>query len=158
MAENGVANVHVTGTYVTDSGVRVAGTVRFTPSQPLRETATGNLVIPRTRGAVLRLGMLSIDLPATDDPGLTPQNWFYHVVEDFPGGRTFDLQLPRETLGDTVDLADFVPQDLVPPDLTGTIVGPPGPPGEPGPPGILPVQIGGERPEDPSVLVWYEIV
>lgn len=153
----GVPDVVVTGTYVTTAGTPMSGVVRFQPSQTVVHD-DGTIIVPRAYGAVLRNGNLSIALPVTDDATLTPVNWFYHVTEDFPGGRTFDVQLPSTTPGMTLDLADFVPIDLVPPDLQGTIVGPPGPAGPPGPPGTLPVQIGGTMPTDPEVLVWYEVL
>jgi hypothetical protein len=153
-----VTYVRLTGVYVNESGGRISGTVRFTPSQALVDVETEKIVVPRTRGSVLRTGVLDISLPATDDPGLSPQNWHYRVVEDFPGGRTFDLQLPSDLIGTTLNLADFVPMDLVPPDLQGTIRGPKGDPGPAGPPGTLPVQIGGAMPTDPAIVVWYEVL
>ena len=40
-------------------------------------------------------GYFQIQLPATDDPDVTPTDWTYQVVE--PTGRTYDLWVPQDT-------------------------------------------------------------
>jgi hypothetical protein len=55
-------------------------------------------------------GEISISLPATDDPDWSPQDWMYTVTENLDGGltRSYELSLPYDTPGGSLDLADVV--------------------------------------------------
>lgn len=149
-----VTYIRVFGHYRAANDTPMSGVVRFTPSQQITHVPTGDVIVPRTTGVVLRDGSFSVLLPATNDDDLFPTNFYYQVVEDFPGGRVFDIQLP-DTLPDyEIDISDFVPVDVLPPDYD-TIVGPPGPTGPPGPQGDpgpqgLPGPQGDEGPPGPE--------
>lgn len=101
--------VEITGTYVDIEGNPVAGQVRFTPRATLLDPIYEQIIIASTVSATLDSnGSISIYLPATDDPDTTPTGFTYQVEEAFVGGRTFDIAVPKDTVG-ALDLATLVP-------------------------------------------------
>jgi len=56
----------------------------------------------------LSAGAFSVTLPATNDPDVVPVNFVYTVEESFPGGRTYTISVPYDTVG-SLDLADLSP-------------------------------------------------
>lgn len=105
--------VNVRARYVDLAGDPVDGSLAFTPTTSTM-TAAGELttVIGRTLTVPLILGVLNIDLPATDDPDITPTGFAYAVEERFTGlrGRTYTLVVPVELAGSGMDLSLLAPQ------------------------------------------------
>lgn len=123
--------VTVTGKYVfLDDQVATSGTVTFEAvGVDLREPAA-NLIILGTPIAVAvgAQGTFSIALPATDDPDVTPTGFVYKVTEAIPHpvtavvrGRTFNIQVPVDSPGGTLDLADVAAAESVTPSVQYTL-------------------------------------
>lgn len=98
------ARVPITGTYLDAAGNAAVGSVCFT--SPLIVTADGNIIGPLVLEADLDAdGALAIDLPATDDPDVTPTGWSWTVEERLIGmGRMYSMEVPYGSTG--IDLAD----------------------------------------------------
>lgn len=106
--------VEITGRWVTLDGVPLRGTVTLTPNIPrLVALADGTVVL--SSPIVLRLdpdGRVSARVPATNDPDIVPQGWFYRVsVQLHDGGCSWgygiDLSVPVN--GGAVDLTRYTP-------------------------------------------------
>lgn len=80
-----VSTCLVTGSYVGFDGEPALGEVHFYPTVSELRSASGVTILRSTEPlvAVLVNGELSISVPATDDPDLTPTGWGYKVVERF---------------------------------------------------------------------------
>lgn len=105
----------VTGTYVDLDGQPVAGTVTFMPSAVLQDPAANQIILPKLITVTLDVnGSFTVQLPATDDPDITP-SFTYTVTEQVPGGRTYTFALPINTPGGVLDLAD-ISAEAPPPD------------------------------------------
>ena len=117
----------VTGKYVDSNGSPLQGdTLQFTP-RPAVLNATNDSTIVVAAPLVVTLdarGAFSVELPATDDTNVSPVRWTWEVVEQWSGGRTFDISVP---VGVTSNMLDLAPVQ----DSTGIMryIGPPGPPG-----------------------------
>ena len=48
-------------------------------------------------------------MPVTSDTDVTPQPFIYTIIENFSGGRTFEIALPLSVAGTTQNLADLLP-------------------------------------------------
>jgi hypothetical protein len=156
-----VAKVTVHGTILRSvAGAPATGTITFSIPLVLRDYPALMILVPDAVTAALDgSGQFSVVLPATDDPDIDPVGWVYDVVEGWPGGRTLQMSLPASP--STVEWIDVAPAALNPMIYIGGPIGAPGAQGvagPQGPAGILPVQIGGTMPTDPSILVWYEIL
>lgn len=104
--------VPVTGKYVLLDGSPATGTVKFTGKTVLTSAGTDTLVIPASITATLDgNGAFAVNLPATDDPDITPANWTYTVAEQFTNGtgRTFDMDVPISMIGTGIDISNVVP-------------------------------------------------
>ncbi|MGW2497285.1 collagen-like triple helix repeat-containing protein [Streptomyces pseudogriseolus] len=80
-------------------------------------------------------GAFSVELPATDAPGMNPTGWSYAVAEQFAtvaANRNYQIVLPAAV--PEVDLADIAPADPTTPNYVA-VPGPQGEQGEPGPQG-----------------------
>jgi len=100
----------VIGTYVDLVGNPVAGSVSFEPQTILKETTLNVVIIPTTIVKTLdATGSFTITLPVTSDTDVTPQPFIYTIVENFTGGRTFQIALPLSVAGTTQNLADLLP-------------------------------------------------
>lgn len=100
--------VPVTATYVDVEGNPIAGQVKFTPRATLTDAVYGQIIIKDTVTVTLdNTGTFLVSLPATDDDDLVPYGWTYQVVESFPNGRTYDIEVPKNTVG-TLNLATLV--------------------------------------------------
>lgn len=109
--------ITVTAHFLKFDGTPAVGQVKFTPSSVIIGTSANEIVYPVDFVATLDVnGRISIALPATDDPDLTPQ-FTYGVTETIQGvlssPRTYNLRLPYNTAGGTVDLADVAALGLV---------------------------------------------
>lgn len=136
--------VIVHGTYVKLDGTPVRGKVVFTP-RPTRFTSVGQLtnIVGRAFVATLDVnGSFSIELPATDDPDIIPDEFSYAVREIFTNGRSFDIVVPQSTPLEGIDIVTAAPLPEPQPGTYPPIVGgaegpqgPAGPQGEVGPAG-----------------------
>lgn len=104
--------ITVSGQYVDFQGNAIAGQIRFTLSEVLRNQIADQIVVPSTISATLDSnGSFSVVLPATNDPEFS-QIFTYSVEEAFAGGRIYTISLPEGA--PTRNIADLAP--------TGTFV------------------------------------
>lgn len=105
--------ITVHGTYEDFTGTPIfPGSIVFKPSVTILDPGSDLILVPKTFTAVLAGdGSFSIDLPATDDPDVTPVGWTYAVTESFSGGRTFNISVPISSAGGSVSLASLAPVD-----------------------------------------------
>jgi hypothetical protein len=105
-----LTTITVTGRYMDMVGNPIAGQVKFTPRAVLKNVGANVILINSTITVTLNsTGQFSQSLVATDDTDATPLGFTYRVEEAFIGGRTFDILLPSNTIGGTIDIADIVP-------------------------------------------------
>lgn len=117
--------ITVDGVSTNTSGSANLGAFVFAPSQSLIvsgvEVAQSQIIAPidPTTGA------FSADLPASNDPAVSPQGTYYTVYEKFPEGRApYAIFVDYATPGGTANLFDIAPV-VPPPELVST-QGPPG--------------------------------
>lgn len=126
--------VPVRGRYLDSLGNPVVGRVTFTAS-PTRLTNAAELLSIVTRPISVTLdgvGRFTINLPATDDPDITPIDFTYQVREEFTGGNTYNIEVPSAFSTSGIDLATIAP---VAAPNSGVLVVPTGPAGPKGDPG-----------------------
>jgi hypothetical protein len=105
-----LTTIEVTGRFIDMVGNPIAGQVKFTPRAVLKNVGQNVILINSTITVTLdSSGEFAQDLVATDDADATPLGFTYRVEEAFIGGRTYDILLPSNTIGGTIDLADIVP-------------------------------------------------
>lgn len=130
--------ITVTGAFVNGrTGAPASGSVTFTSTRLLQGGSDDAFVSPVRKTVLLdAAGEFSVALPATDDPQWVPQGYTYQVAVSLNDGtaRVWQILLPYTTPGGTVDLADIVPAEPVPPVATyvlvsrvGQVGGPAGP-------------------------------
>lgn len=109
-----LSTVEVYGTFVDPRGTGLSDCViTFTPTQRLESVATHTAVIPSPITATLNGdGYLSVYLPVTDDPDITPAGWAWEVHERF--GRYDRVYTMLAPAGDPIDLTNVAP--AVPPE------------------------------------------
>ncbi|WP_433858229.1 hypothetical protein [Streptomyces kronopolitis] len=129
---NEIPTVKVTAWYEGFGGRGLKGTVTFTA--PFVTFAESDLFLAGPVVCSLdesgRLidadGNIGVRLPATDSPNMNPTGWTYTVKENLTGvvgARTYSMVLPKDTLNNTIDLADVAPAN----PETPTYVAVPGP-------------------------------
>jgi hypothetical protein len=107
---NNLTTIEVTGRFIDMVGNPIAGQVKFTPRAALKNVGQNVILINSTITVTLdSSGEFAQDLVATDDADATPLGFTYRVEEAFIGGRTYDILLPSNTAGGSIDLADVVP-------------------------------------------------
>lgn len=105
-----LTTIEVTGRFIDMIGNPIAGQVKFTPRAVLRNVGQNVILINSTITVTLDAnGEFAQELVATDDVDATPLGFTYRVEEAFIGGRTYDILLPSNTVGGTIDLADIAP-------------------------------------------------
>lgn len=111
------STVTVTGRYAKLLGdLPPHATVVFSTSQVVVQGDT--IVFPGYIAVPLDAeGQLSLPLPTTDDPSLSPAGWTYQVTEAWPGGRSFSIAVPHDSPG--IDLATVAP--VVPAPQMGSL-------------------------------------
>ncbi|MFE0692767.1 hypothetical protein [Streptomyces sp. NPDC058869] len=123
----------MTGTYLGWDGRSLKGTVTFTgpglvtfPESDLFIAGPVVATLDDLGRIVDSDGNIGVRLPATDSPDMNPSGWAYTVKENLTGvtgARTYSMVLPKDTLNNSVDLADVAPAD----PTTPTYVAVPGP-------------------------------
>jgi hypothetical protein len=117
MPITGLQLITVTGKYLNLSdGSPANGKVEFTPTTVLRNTVANEIIYPFPIVANLSgSGTFSIQLPATDDPDITPQGWLYSVTEKITEkitgssiNRTFTMAVPYDSPSNALDMADVI--------------------------------------------------
>lgn len=117
--------VQVTGTWYTIDDEPATGSVTFRPSHWLVDPDTDTFVVPVDFVVTLdATGSIDIELPATDDPDLSPIGWSYLVTVQVVGALTqmppFVLEIPWD--GGPIDLTDVLPPPIVPPVPSGNYI------------------------------------
>jgi len=103
-----LTTITITGNYVDYEGSAIQGQVRFTLGDVLRNGTDDQMVAPSSIVVPLSAGAFSVTIPATNDPDIVPNPFTYTVEESFPGGRTYTISVPYNTVG-SLDLADLSP-------------------------------------------------
>lgn len=135
MLPSAIPTVTVTARYLSPDGNALTGSVVFEPPPLLTHSASDVMLGGPVTGVLDADGRISVTLPATDTPGMNPQNWAYTVTEKLSGVRgrgPYKILLP--TAQPKADLADIAPTDPGTPDYVA-VAGLPGPAGPPGPTG-----------------------
>ena len=107
-----VTKITIAGNYVDFEGNPIQGQIRFTLGDVLRNPTDDQLVAPSSIVVPLSGGAFTVELPATNDPDLVPNPFVYTVEESFPGGRTYTISVPYDSVG-TLDLADLSPTPTI---------------------------------------------
>ena len=107
-----LTTVTITGTYVDYEGTAIAGQIRFSTSEVLRNGTDDQMVAPSVVVVPLVSGAFSVTLPATNDPDVVPNPFLYDVEESFAGGRSYTISIPYTTVG-SLDLADISPAPTI---------------------------------------------
>lgn len=97
MAFDDLTKVTVTGHAVTLDGVAATGKVTFTPTVTLlQDTVSGQAIFPVMLTVPFTAGAISIDLPTTNHPAISPIGWGYDVAVIVTGStqETFRLSVP----------------------------------------------------------------
>jgi hypothetical protein len=115
-----LTTVSITGNYVDYEGNPIQGQVRFTLGDVLRNGTDDQMVAPSSVVVALSAGAFSVILPATNDPDIVPTTFLYTVEESFPGGRTYTISVPFDTIG-SLDLADISPNPTLSESFTSAI-------------------------------------
>lgn len=104
--------VPVRGKFVGTDGTPLAGyRIIFTPrAGRLTNPDELTTLIGRSKSATLdENGAFEIYLPATDDPDVVPTDFTFTVKEDFPGGSTYDIEVPLDKKEEGIELALVAP-------------------------------------------------
>jgi len=108
----GIPTVTVTGRYLFPDGRPLSGQVVWR-APALITFADHDVILGGPVTVPLdEQGAFTVELPATDAPGMNPAGWSYTVAEQFasvPQNRTYQVLLPADT--PTVDIADIAPTD-----------------------------------------------
>lgn len=127
--------IQVTGTFRNPDGTPAAGMVRFTLSSPMYDTSTNEIATVASKSIVWGGAGASFTTPlyANNDPTTTPTGVTYLVEESPTYGktRTYQVVIPYNAAGGTVDLADLIPVNNS--VVSYPVAGPQGIQGIPGP-------------------------
>lgn len=104
-----ITQITVTGKYLDIFGLPIIGKVSFSIAPVLIDASAKVVIIPRTVTVPLdNSGAFTAQLPATNDPDVSPTGYTIQVVEEFEGGggRSFSITLP-ESIPQPVDITSF---------------------------------------------------
>lgn len=112
-----LTRITVVGRFVDLEGDPITGRIVFTPSFDALCDPDENVIVDNLPLAVDLddEGGFELVLPATNDPDATPIDWTYQVTE--PTGRVYNIQLPADIPGGTLDLVDAVPSGIASPGI-----------------------------------------
>lgn len=118
------STVPVFGRYIDFAGAPAQGTVTFEPSlKYVKDPGADVLILSTALVATLDgTGAFSIEIPATDDPDVTPSGFTWNVTEHLNGRtwRTFSISVPQDTPAPGIDLVTVAP--VLPADQVSTFV------------------------------------
>jgi hypothetical protein len=102
--------ITVTGDFKDAAGNTLAGSVQFTLSGPMQDSADKIIVAPVQITAEVTAGALSQSLYANDDTTTQPPGTSYAVVEQVGGvSRRYNITVPHAAGSGTIDLAQLAP-------------------------------------------------
>jgi len=104
--------VQVAGTFKDGLNNPLKGFVSFEPSQMLVDEFGHQIISPAISGIKLVNGSFQTYLLATDEPRVSPQNWYYNVTISIPGGTTLKLSVPSEMEGSVLYLDTIIGSQL----------------------------------------------
>ena len=117
-----VSTITITGNFVNFEGTPVAGQVKFTLGDVLRNSVDDIMIVPSTVADTLDSnGSFSQIIPATNDPDVTPVGFVFTVEEAFPRGRTYTISVPYDTVG-SLDLVDLSPDPVISTTYVGLVL------------------------------------
>ncbi|MEV6436327.1 hypothetical protein [Streptomyces anulatus] len=118
------STVLVFGRYIDFAGAPAQGTVTFEPSlKYVKDPSADVLILSTALVATLDgTGAFSIEIPATDDPDVTPSGFTWNVTEHLNGRtwRTFSISVPQDTPAPGIDLVTVAP--VLPADQVSNFV------------------------------------
>lgn len=107
-----IPTVTVSGRYLAPDGTPLTGQVIWRAPSLLTFPSADVFLGGPVTAPLDASGRFEVVLPATDAPGMNPNNWAYTVSEQLtgvPANRSYSVLLPQST--PVVDLADVVPAD-----------------------------------------------
>jgi len=107
-----LTTVTITGSYVDYEGTPIAGQIRFSIAEVLRNGTDDQMIAPSSVVVPLVDGAFSVVIPATNDPDIVPNPFVYTIEESFAGGRSYQISIPYTTIG-SLDLADISPDPTI---------------------------------------------
>lgn len=115
--------VPLTGQYIGSDGEAISGSITFTvnPNRLVDAAALQTIIRKPLMISLNAQGTFNVKLPATDDPDITPEDFTYHVKENFDGGAEYDIELSLLYLEGGVDISQLShvsPASGVLPDVT----------------------------------------
>ncbi|WND36913.1 hypothetical protein RI578_22665 [Streptomyces sp. BB1-1-1] len=117
MLPEGIPTVTVTGRYLFPDGRPLSGQIVWR-APALITFADYDVILGGPVTVPLdEQGRFTVELPATDAPGMNPAGWSYSVAEQFAGvaqNRVYQILLPAES--PEVDIADLAPTDPTTPN------------------------------------------
>lgn len=104
------------GRFVGIDGVPIEGSITLTPSATRLQVARDHVtVVPGPITIQLDVdGSFDVEVPATNDPNVTPGRWTYSVAESWHGGGTYDIAAPVGEIVDLTNAAPIAPSNGVP--------------------------------------------
>ncbi len=118
-----VVNLHVNIVAPDEDQTPAVGKVYFAMPYPLRDSSDDVIVAPDPIIGVLSGGQCTVELPATDDPDISPSGWVYTVTVDTDIWKAmFPIEVPYDTVG-TLELADIAPAVTPPTVVTFALQG-----------------------------------
>lgn len=110
----------IVGTFFNSDSMPQTGYLSFTPSADLTYYDSVEEHYVRLTGSYqkvyLNKGQLKINLLATDNTGVSPSSFVYHVKEGWMGGREYDIVVPRD--GDeSIDIGFVIQSGTVTEDV-----------------------------------------
>lgn len=103
-----LTTVTVTGRYIDASGAAVRGSVTFTLDTPLLNAGASTYIIETEYTVALdATGSFAVNLPATNDPDVTPTGWTWTLTPNFDGADPITFALPTNLT--SVDITTLSP-------------------------------------------------
>jgi hypothetical protein len=114
------------GELLMDDGTPAAGTVTITlprSIKALRDAASEKVIFPKKKVIPLEDdGTFSHDIPATNDPDVSPTGFAYHIAVNVVGAEggtwEFDAEIDVNAPGGSIDIATLSPSQSIAPNVT----------------------------------------
>jgi hypothetical protein len=103
--------ITVQGTFIKSDGTPETGSLEFYSKVYVVESDGETAMVPSvTRGDLDPLGQVHIELPATDDPAWSPNNWTYTLVMRLSGDfSSKEVVIPYNSPGAILSVSQLVP-------------------------------------------------